>query len=505
MKIEQQYQDDHQVKLIVELEGDVLESGRRRAARKLAERGKIPGFRPGKAPYDVIRRYYGDEAILEQAVDLLVDDIYPKALEESQVEPAAPGALESIDSMDPLKMTFRVPLKPEVDLGKYAQIRLPYEFLPPSEDRLNEELDALRQMYATTETVDRAVGMGDYVLVDVRAVNAKPKDGEEAELVKREGMAVLLRKEDKEDEWPFPGFAKKLVGVKPDEGKTIAHKFTKDEGEDAFKGKSVDFEATVKMVRSVNLPDLDDDFAKTVGEFDTLDKLRETVKANIEERARQEYDDKYFTELIDKVRAGAKIKYPPQVLEHEQEHVLEDMRQRLSRQNIELETYLKVRQTSMEAFIEEEVKPAAITRLERGLILDQLARDEKIEVDEASVKEEYQNAMAQLTGQGVLDVDKFTKSARREQQQLVNSVAMEAADRLYTRRTLERMKAIAAGETGDKPKKAKKANAVEQATGDEASEPAKKAPKTRKAAAEPTAEAAPDELPKKKAAKKKSE
>jgi trigger factor len=480
----------------------VLESGRHRAARKLAERGKIPGFRPGKAPYDVIRRYYGDEAILEQAVDMLVDDIYPKALEEAKVEPAAPGALESIDSMDPLKLTFRVPLKPEVDLGKYADVRLPYEFQPPSEDKLAEEMDSLRQMYATTETVDRAVGMGDYVMVDVKGTNTKPKDGEEAELVNREGMAVLLRKEDKDDEWPFSGFAKKLVGVKPGESKTIPHKFTKDEGDDEFKGKSVDFEATVKMVRSVNLPELNDDFAKMVGEFDTLDKLRETVKANIEERARQEYEDKYYAELIDKVRAGAKIKYPPQVLEHEQEHVLEDMRQRLSRQNIELETYLKVRQTTMEQFMDEEVKPAAITRLERGLILDQLAKDEKVEVDEESVKEEYQSAMAQLTGQGVLDVDKFAKAARREQQQLVNSVAMEAADRIFTRRTLERMKAIATGEAGDKPKKAKKAKAAEDASAEPAAEETakpKKAPKA-KAAAE-----APAEAPKKKAAAKKSE
>ncbi len=94
LKIEKQLQDDHQVKLIVEVEPERMEANKRRAARKLAERGKIPGFRPGKAPYDVIRLHYGDEAIIEQAVDFLVDEVYPKALEEADVKPAAPGALE---------------------------------------------------------------------------------------------------------------------------------------------------------------------------------------------------------------------------------------------------------------------------------------------------------------------------------------------------------------------------------------------------------------------------
>jgi trigger factor len=128
LKIEKQIQDDHQAKLVVEVEQEKMEESKRRAARKMAERGKIPGFRPGKAPYPVIVRYFGEQAINEKAIDELVEDIYPKILEEAAVNPAAAGSLESIENLEPPKLIFRVPLAPEVDLGDYHSIRLPYEW-----------------------------------------------------------------------------------------------------------------------------------------------------------------------------------------------------------------------------------------------------------------------------------------------------------------------------------------------------------------------------------------
>ena len=113
MKFEKTILDDHQAQIIVEVEADRVQAARQRAARKIASRGKIPGFRPGKAPYDVIVRYYGDEAVYEQAVDLLVDEVYPEMLKEADVNPAAAGILEKVDGTDTPKFTFKVPLSPE--------------------------------------------------------------------------------------------------------------------------------------------------------------------------------------------------------------------------------------------------------------------------------------------------------------------------------------------------------------------------------------------------------
>ncbi|MBN1452982.1 MAG: trigger factor [Anaerolineales bacterium] len=460
MKIEKQLLDDHQMQLTVEVETELMEASKRRAARQIAQRGKIPGFRPGKAPYDVIVRNYGEAAIVEQAMDLLVDDIYPKVLEEAEIKPAAAGSLEKIEELDPPKLIFRVPLAPEIDLGDYRSIRLPYKYSAPGKKELDAALDEFRRMYATTETVERAVEIDDYVLVDVKGERAKPKDEEDrAAALSRSGYALVVRKEARDDEWPYPGFSKELIGMNPGKSKTVKHKFSKDDSDESLRGETVNFEVTMKTVRSMTLPELDDELAKMTGQYETLEELKETLQKDLETRAKAEYDDEYYLELIDKIKAGAIIKYPPQVVEHEAEHVVDDLRQRLSQQGLDLETYFKMRQTTQEQFLEEEAKPVAIKRLERSLILDQLARGEKIEVDDSALQNEFGQALTELQYQG-MDFSKM-RGGKKGQQQMAEAIAMESANRLITRRTLERIKAIATGEykpeeteTVEKPKKA---------------------------------------------------
>ena len=445
MKIEKELLDDHQVQLTVEVEADVMEANKRRAARQIAKRGKIPGFRPGKAPYDVIVRNYGEAAIVEQAIDILVDEIYPKVLEEAEIKPAAAGSLENIEELDPPKLIFKVPLAPEINLGDYRSIRLKYKFSPPGKKELDNALKEMQQMYATTKTVERAAEMGDYVLVDVKGERAKPKDEEDrSAALSRNGYALVVREEAQDDEWPYPGFSKELVGMNPNESKTVKHKYPKDDPDESLQGETVNFEVTLKTVRAMILPELDDEFAKTTGQYETLDELEEALKKELEFRAQNEYDDEYYVELIDKIKAGATIKYPPQVVEHEAEHVLEDMQNRLAQQGLELETYFKMQQTTQEKFMEEEARPVAIKRLERSLIMDQLAREEKIEVNDEDLQNEFGQTMTEMQYQG-LDFNKV-KGGRQGQQKVAEAIAMQSANRLMTRRVLERIKAIATGE-----------------------------------------------------------
>src|SRR5512138_1643276 len=143
LKIEKTIEENHEAKLVVEVDPDKMETYKRRAARKIAERGKIPGFRPGKAPYEMVVRNYGEQAILEQAVDNFVDAEYSNILKEADVEPGAAGSLESIDSLEPPKLTFRVPLAPQVDLGDYLSVRLPYEWIPPDEKAIDTAVEEL--------------------------------------------------------------------------------------------------------------------------------------------------------------------------------------------------------------------------------------------------------------------------------------------------------------------------------------------------------------------------
>ena len=463
MKFEKTIQEDHQAQVVVDVEPDQLEAAKRRAARKLAERGKIPGFRPGKAPYEVIRRYYSDEAIYEQAVDLLVDDVYPAMLKEADLNPAAAGTLEKLDKVDGTdlpKLTFKVPLMPEVNLGDYQSVRLPYEFSAPGEEKLDQALEELQQMYGTTETVEREIQEGDYVLLDLKS---------EKESLTRTGFATMIRKEDREVEFPFIGFARELLGMKAGDSKTISHEFTKDDKDEALAGQNVDIEVTVKTVRSMTLPELNDDFAKMVGQYENLDALKDALTKDIEVRARAEYDDEYYAQVVDKIKEGAAIKYASQTLTHEAEHVVEDLRQRLAQQKLDLETYYKMRSTDAAKFFEEEAKPVAKKRLERSLILDEISHQEKIEVDNEALDQEFNSTLVDLQMQGV-NINKI-RGGKQGQQRVAEAVAMESASRLLTRRTLERLKAIATGE--HKPEETK----VEEEVKAESELPAKAAKK----------------------------
>lgn len=447
MNIEKQILEDHQAKLIVDIDKEQMDAYKRRAARKLAERGKIPGFRPGKAPYNIIARMFGEEAITEQAIELLVDDVYPKALDEAQVKPIAPGSLDNVDtSGETPKFTFHVPLAPEADLGDYYSVRLPYEWTAPGQEEVDAAIENLRQRYASTETVDREIQMGDYVLVDVKGAYAsKLKEGEEDKSagLSRTGFATLVREQDRDEEWPFVGFNKELLGLKPGESKTIKHKFAKTDTDEDLRGKTINFGVTVKVVRAMMLPDLDDDFAKQVG-LDSLDALKEAIQKDVEANSRAAYDDTYFADLIEKIKAGATLKYHQHSVEQESEHVLDELRQRLARQGMDMETYFKMRETTQEKFVEEEVTPVAKKRLERSLIMDEIIHMENIQVDNAALDAEFGQTLTELQMQGVKLNE--LRGGRKGQQQLAEAVAMESASRVLTRRALDMMKSIAMGD-----------------------------------------------------------
>jgi trigger factor len=435
LKIDKTIEENHEAKLVVEIDPELMDKYKRRAARKISERGKIAGFRPGKAPYEMVVRTYGEQPIVEQAVDFLIDSEYSNILQEADVNPGAAGSLESIDSLEPPKFTFRVPLAPEVDLGELHSLRMPYEWQAPDDAEVEKAIEDLRQMYATTENVEREVQEGDYVVVDVKSDTTE---------LNRTGFAAYVRQEEHDTEWPYNGFARELIGLKPGDTKTIQHTFPEDWEVEELRGKEAQMEVTVKTVRSVTLPELNDDFAKTVGAGETLEQVREAVRKDVETRSKADYDDRYFVDLIEKIKEGASLKYHQHALEHEGEHVLEELSQRLSQQNMDLDTYFKLRNTTREKFLEEEVQPVAKKRFERSLILDEIVRSENIQVDDAALDAEFSQTLSNLAMQG-MDLSKI-RGGRQGQQRVAQAVAMESANRVLTRRALDVLKAIATGE-----------------------------------------------------------
>jgi trigger factor len=197
------------------------------------------------------------------------------------------------------------------------------------------------------------------------------------------------------------------------------------------------------MVRGSILPELNDEFAKQVGPFDNLQALRDAVKANLATQSKAQYDDDYFSKLMERVKEVAEIKYPPQVVDHEVEHVMEDLKSRLASQNLDMTAYLKSRQMDEEKFVAEEARPIAIKRLERALIMDEIAKAEKIEVSQDDLKSSFQETWNDYEGDAAFQ--KQLKGKSQPPKQLMNAVAVESANRAYVQLTLNRLKEIATG------------------------------------------------------------
>ena len=462
MKIETTPREDHQVAMTVELEEEQLERAKKRSARQLAKRGKIAGFRPGKAPYDVIRRQFGDEAILEGAIDILLDDIYPKALDEAKLKPSGSGALENVE-MEPPTFTFVVPLKPEVDLGDYREIRMAYKYKKPGDAEIDAKLEELQKMYATTAEVKRPVEEGDFIKADIVGKKVGV-EGDDAIVYEETNHPIFITAEKREAEEPFVGFAKKLIGMSAGETKTTSKKFSKKHEDENLREATVKYKVTINTVFGTEFPELDDEFAQKLS-GGTMAELRETITKDLEAESLTEYDDEYFTALIDKIKESATIKYPPQVLNHEIEAVIEELEQRIKQQGMEFEAYLKMQESTLEEFTEKEARPVAIKRLERGLIFDELARLENIEIQEGDLESEFNQTLMSLASQGY-DLNNI-KGGKRAQTQIANNIAQQSATQLITRLTLERIKDIATGDFA-KAEKAAAEKAEKEATGTEA-------------------------------------
>jgi trigger factor len=443
LKIETQPLEEHQVKIIAEFDPEVLEKYKQRAARKISESARIPGFRPGKAPYAVIRRMYGDDAIQHEAIDLLLDNEYQEVIKEAGIHPAAPGTLEEIISTNPPKLAFSVPLAPEVKLGDYHSIRKPYEIAVITEDRVDQVVKNMRANYSTAESVNRPAQEGDLVSVKISGVFTNPSEGEDVIAIAESTPQMIVGENEFEvDDWPYESFTRELVGMSVDEEKEISHTFSLEDPDEKLRGKEVKIRLKVLGIKLLTLPAVTDEFAQSLGEFQTVEALRKSIRQTLEENEKREYDNKYLTSLVDEIRGMSTILYPPQILQEEVERVIKSLEEDLAQQKMDLSTYLKTINKDKEAFVESEAKPVARQRLERSLVLDEMAHAENIQLDMEELQKESTKTIASLQKD-----PEFRKMAKgRQAEDLVRGVTMESANRVLNRQVLERLKTIAKGE-----------------------------------------------------------
>lgn len=444
MKIETQLQDDHQAKLTVEVEAVQFEETKQRAARKLAKKIKIPGFRPGKAPYAVIARQLGDGAITEEALDLLIEDIYPKVIEEAGIRPYGPGALHGMPSMEPLTLEFLVPLEAEVTLGDYRSLQKDYELPETTEEDVDRVIENLRQRQAVLEPVDRPAEVGDMVMVKISADRKVVEEGQDVVLIKERSYPIQVQGPATEGErpkyeWPYTGFSQNLLGMSENEEKTIEYSYPEDALQESFKGVSAVFHFSIESVKVRNLPELNDDFAREVGDFENMEVVRQEVRKMLEEQSLQSYDQGYFDELLEEAITQAEFKFPPQMLEHEIDDTLRNLENNLQQQNMNMEMYLKSRNLEPAA-LREEAKAPADNRLKKNLFLMELAKAEKLRVDQGELFQETQNTMNMLAS-SMPEKDAKKLNDYNVYSNIINGVMAN----LVTKHALERMRVIATG------------------------------------------------------------
>lgn len=457
MKIENTLQEDHQIRLTVEVEPEVLNSSKKKAARRIAQKVKIPGFRPGKAPYNVIQRQIGDAAILEDAIDLLLEDYYPKILEEAGVSPYGPGSLQEIKSMEPPTFEFLVPLAPEVTLGDYRAIRMSMENRVATDEDVDRVLENLRQQQASVEPVERAVEEGDLTYITLSAERKTTGDTGNEPLIAERRYPVLIDKPetDTSEEWPFPGFSRKLLGLNLGEEAAFEHVFPSEYEIEELRGATGVYKVRVEETKSRRLPDLNDEFVKSVSSHETVDLLREEILKSIQADYDSSAQAEFETGVLGKVVEGSSTKYPPQLLSHELEHMVEDLERELTGQGMDLDLYLKTREISREK-LEEELTPRAVERIGRGLVLMELARAENIEVSKETAQERLNQTILEIQ-QSLPEQDVRRLLSGDSLQNLANRIITDEVTRL----TLERIGKIARGESVETENKVEESVAEE--------------------------------------------
>jgi len=439
--IEKTPREDHQIRIVAEFETEEWENYKRKAARKLSERVRIPGFRPGKAPLDLVRRTVGETAIEELALDTLVDDLYPQVLQLAEVQPGAFGTLDEIISKDPLRLAFLVPLQPEVDLGAYRDIRMDVPQPTVTEKDIDDQIESILLNSAVAEPVERPAQSGDLVYVKYQWAIADAE--EEAEpAFSAEESAEYVVDVSPENETPFPGFSKHLVGLTADQQVSFTHEFPEDWEDERFKGKKVLFRVTVQSVKELKKPDLTDEWVQSNYEgINTVGELREAIREVLENTRRRDADNQFLEQYLSRLREQATIKFPPQSLEPEIRSRLAQIDQELKKMGLNIEGYLRFTGKTLEQFIEEEVKPVARRTLEDKLLIEALITSENIQVS------------AEQVGAIVNDINqRFSSLPKKERKRLgdqINTVLNQRLNNALFDALVDRLKALASGTVED--------------------------------------------------------
>ncbi|WP_018130993.1 trigger factor [Effusibacillus pohliae] len=373
--------DNHVGVLEVEVDSAKVDQAIDQAFKKVVKRVTVPGFRKGKVPRQIFEQRFGVAVLYEDALDILLPEAYLQAVQETKIEPVSRPDIDivQIEKGKPLIFKATVTVKPEVQLGEYKGLSIEKKEFAVTADDVQKELENLQKSHAEIIVLDEGtIENGDIVIIDFKGfVDGEPFEGGEAEKYQLEiGSGTFI-----------PGFEEQLIGMHKGEDKEIQVTFPDNYHVEKLAGKRATFKIHLHEIKRKQLPALDDEFAKDISEFNTLDELKADIEKKLKEKA--EKDEKIYIEeqVIEQAVANATIDLPTVMVDNEVDALVEDFKQRLQMQGIPYDAYLQLTGSS-EAKLRSEMRDKAEKRVRTRLVLEQISKVENIDATEDDIHEE---------------------------------------------------------------------------------------------------------------------
>ena len=418
MSVKVEKLENSMAKLTVEVAAEELDKAIDRAYNKSKNKFNIPGFRKGKAPKNIIEKMYGPEIFYEDAANDLIEKEYEKAYDECGEDIVSSPEIEvvEIEKGKPFVFTATVALKPEIKLGKYKGVKIEKVETEVTDEEVDAAIERERENSARTVAVDRPVKDKDLTVIDFEGfVDGKAFEGGKGENYPLTiGSGVFI-----------PGFEEQLIGAKKGEEVEVKVTFPEDYQAEELKGKDAVFKCKVNEIKEKELPELDDEFASEVSEYDTFAEYKEATKKNLSEKKAEDAKTIKEDRVIEAIVEASEINIPEAMLETEKRQMVQDFAQRIQSQGLSMEQYAKFTGTTVESLIEQ-AGPSAEKRIKSRLVVENIVKAEKIEVSE----EEYEKELARLAESYQMEIDKLKEMVAGNEkaiEQIKEDLAMQKA------------------------------------------------------------------------------
>jgi len=418
MKASAERIEKNTVLLEVEVDAEQFSRAMDQAYKKLVRNVHVPGFRPGRAPRVILERRIGKQALVDEAVEIVVPEAYFKAVEDTGIEPVSQPELElvQVEEGKPVVFKAKVMVKPEVELGQYTGLEVEDPHEEVTAEDVQRELERLQNRYSRLLTLEEGtVEKGDVAVIDFKG----KVDGEEFE----GGQATDYSLEIGSGLF-IPGFEEQLVGMKVGETRDINVKFPDDYTNGQLAGREAVFTVTVNAIKRKELSPLDDEFAKDVSEFDTLEELRSDIENKLKQAAEERAKRRLRQSLVDTVVDNARVEIPEPMITNRVDEMVQNMEARLAGQGLSLENYYKYTNTTDQE-MRERLRPDAERSIKTMLVLDAVARAENITPTEEEINAEIEQ-MAGAMGQEAAALRRLLED-RGQMESVISGVTRDKA------------------------------------------------------------------------------